>query len=73
MVCLCFFARPFFKGRAKIFDLCGWNFSVPQTIFCPAPGDALCEAGRESYFFVHIFGGFRKPPKIWAFFCCFPG
>jgi len=24
--------------------------------------------GGESYFFIHIFGGFLKPPKIWTFF-----
>jgi len=24
--------------------------------------------GGEDCFFIHIFGGFRKPPKIWAFF-----
>jgi hypothetical protein len=26
------------------------------------------EGWGENYFFIHIFGGFRKPPKIWAFF-----
>jgi len=28
---------------------------------------AALEGGRE-LFFIRIFGGFLKPPKIWAFF-----
>jgi len=43
------------------------QFLRPATGVCPVKSDALCEA-EGGCFFIHIFGGFRKPPKIWAFF-----
>jgi len=41
------------------------QFLRPATGVFPVKSDAQ-DGGRM--FFIHIFGGFRKPPKIWAFF-----
>jgi len=44
-----------------------------KRFLCPATGaflvksDALCEAGGESYFFVHIFGGFSPANRPGCF------